>query len=182
MNQIASLNFTSIPSTLFNRTILLIGDSIDRANAQYTCHLLNGTYTITKPGDSYWPQDDISNDPEIKAAWKPNSYSERSFPTVCHVKSIDLMIMNVFHFGLDQEDYFTWKDQYGPPYNSEDRIEQIAVPLVQKVGREIDILEFSSGVRPRLHLNVFLFSAQSIPDSSSFNHPHHSSQINSSGI
>jgi len=54
--------------------------------------------------------------------------------------------MNVFHFGLDQEDYFTWKDQYGPPYNTEDRVDKIALPLVEKVGRRIDILEFSSGV------------------------------------
>lgn len=135
----------SIPSALYNRTILLIGDSIDRANAQYTCHLLKGSYTITNPGDRYWPQDDISNDPNI-TGWKPNEYSARSFPTICHVGSIDLMIMNVFHFGLDQEDYFTWKDQYGPPYDTEDRVLEIAKPLADKVGRRIDILEFSSGV------------------------------------
>lgn len=145
VNQVASLNAstsTSLPKALYNRTILLIGDSVDRANNQYTCHLLSGNYTITKPGHPYWAQDDIPD----KSAWKPNQYSERSFPTICHVESVDLFIMNVFHFGLDEEDYFTWKDQYGPPYTVEERIEQIALPLIEKVGRKVDILEFSSGV------------------------------------
>lgn len=148
INRIASNNLTLIPSSLYNRTLLLIGDSIDRGNVQYTCHLLKGEYTITKPGDKYWPQADISDNDEsnVEGRWKPNEYSERSFPTICHVKSIDLIIMNVFHFGLDKEDYFTWKDQYGPPYNTETRIEEIALPLVEKVGRAVDILEFSSGV------------------------------------
>lgn len=142
--RIASSNLSSIPTALYNRTILLIGDSIDRANTQYTCHLLSGNYTITKPGDPHWPQEDIPS--TLEKGWKPNAYSERSYPTICHIESIDLMIMNVFHFGLDQEDYFTWKDQYGPPYTVEERIQQIALPLIEKVGRKIDILEFSSGV------------------------------------
>jgi hypothetical protein len=156
VNRVASLNSTSIPSALYNRTILLIGDSIDRANAQYTCHILKGDYSITKPGDAYWPQVDISNDPNV-GGWKPNSYSERSFPTICHVKSIDLMIMNVFHFGLDREDYFTWKDQYGPPYITEDRIEEIALPLIARIDRDIDIVEFSSGVRSLSLFYSYLF-------------------------
>lgn len=158
INRIASGDLTSIPSSLYNRTILLIGDSIDRANVQYTCHLLKGDYTITKPGDKYWPQANIPNNKEnnkdeanVKGEeqeedWKPNEYSERSYPTICYIKKIDLLIMNVFHFGLDKENYFTWKDQYGPPYHTELRIKEIALPLIEKVGREIDIVEFSSGV------------------------------------
>lgn len=163
IQRIASLSSSSnsstsspIPSSLYNRTILLIGDSIDRANAQYTCHLLSGNYSITHPGDVYWAQDDITSDPNSEG-WKPNSYSDRSFPTICHVESIDLVIMNVFHFGLDQEEYFTWKDQYGPPYTTEERIDQIARNLVERVGRKIDILEFSSGVSGPLLCNLSQF-------------------------
>ena len=65
---------------------------------------------------------------------------------MCYIESVDLLLVNVFHFGLDEEEYFGWKDQYGPPYNTQDRIEQIAMPLMQKIGRKPDIVEFSSGV------------------------------------
>lgn len=47
---------------------------------------------------------------------------------------------------MDKDGYFEWKDQYGPPYSVEDRIDQIAIPLIRNLGRRIDIIEFSSGV------------------------------------
>ncbi|KAL7004442.1 hypothetical protein EMMF5_005993 [Cystobasidiomycetes sp. EMM_F5] len=56
------------------------------------------------------------------------------------------MIVNVFHFGLDEDTYFGWKDQYGPPYKTEDRIRQIALPLADKLQRSIDIVEFGAGL------------------------------------
>ena len=135
----------SVPHKLHRRTILAIGDSIDRNNADYGCKLLNGTYTTIQPGHPYWPQDDIPG------VWTPNEYSHRSFPAMCHVESIDLLLVNVFHFGLDEEEYFGWKDQFGPPYNTEMRVEDIAMPLMQKIGRKPDIVELSSGVRQTFH-------------------------------
>lgn len=39
----------TLPEELHGRTILLIGDSIDRNNVAYSCNLLNGTYTTIQP-------------------------------------------------------------------------------------------------------------------------------------
>lgn len=129
-----------------NRTILLVGDSIDRNNIQYACYLLQGEHGIVLPDTPLWPQPEISITNPGPNSWQPNEYSARSFPTSCHIASIDLMIVNVFHFGLDEDTYFGWKDQYGPPYKTEDRIRQIALPLADKLQRSIDIVEFGAGV------------------------------------
>lgn len=56
------------------------------------------------------------------------------------------MLVNIFHFGLDEDGFFSTKDQYGPPYTTEERIKQIAMPLVEKIGRPVDIVEFGTGV------------------------------------
>ena len=137
----------AIPRDLHHRTILLVGDSIDRGNAAYSCRILNGTYRTVSPESELWPQADI---PAANGSgWQPNEYSHRSYPALCHVAEYGLLIANIFHFGLDDSgDYFGFKDQYGAPGKAEDRIEQIALPLVHKLGRQVDIVEFSSGVGP----------------------------------
>ena len=121
------------------------GDSIDRGNAAYSCRILNGTYTTISPESDLWPQADIPA--ANNSGWQPNEYSHRSYPALCHVAEYDLLIANIFHFGLDDTgDYFGFKDQWGAPGKTESRIEQIALPLVHKLGRCVDIVEFSSGV------------------------------------
>lgn len=134
-----------LPQAFKNRTIFLFGDSIDRNNIEFTCSMLQGRRDIILPDTPLWPQSSISSDPKVRG-WKPNKYSARSFPTFCHIEEIDLMFVNVFHFGLDEEGYFEWKDQYGPPYTVEERMREIVLPLVGKLQRRIDIFSFGSGV------------------------------------
>jgi len=135
----------SLPQAFKNRTIFLFGDSIDRNNIEFACKMLQGKHDSILPDTPLWPQEAVSNDPNVKG-WKPNQYSARSFPTFCHIEPLDLMIVNVFHFGLDEEGYFEWKDQYGPPYSVEQRLQEIVVPLIEKLQRPIDVFSFGSGL------------------------------------
>lgn len=147
LQKIAGWDIHSLPRSIFNRTILVIGDSIDRNNVEYSCRLAGGKYTAILPDTIHWPQPAISvSHPADGSQWRPNEYSPRSYPAICHIESIDLLLLNVFHFGLDEEEYFTWKDQYGPPYRTDDRVKEIVIPLVQKIGRKVDLVEFASGV------------------------------------
>ncbi|KAL7004444.1 hypothetical protein EMMF5_005995 [Cystobasidiomycetes sp. EMM_F5] len=107
------------------------------------CALLQGEMTLVDMNSPLWPQPNIQTD---FPAWRPNGQSPHSYPRICHIRSIDLMLVNIFHFGLDEDGFFSTKDQYGPPYTTEERIKQIAMPLVEKIGRPVDIVEFGTGL------------------------------------
>lgn len=40
---------------------------------------------------------------------------DASHPRTCYSPELDFLLVSVFHFGADEEDYWKDKDQYNPP-------------------------------------------------------------------
>ncbi|WWC63745.1 uncharacterized protein I303_106350 [Kwoniella dejecticola CBS 10117] len=53
----------------------------------------------------------------------------------CHVPGIDLMIVQVFNYGLDEKNFWTFREDYIPPYTVETRISSLALPYIRAIGR-----------------------------------------------
>ncbi|WWC63725.1 uncharacterized protein I303_106330 [Kwoniella dejecticola CBS 10117] len=53
----------------------------------------------------------------------------------CHVPGVDLMIVQVFNYGLDQSGFWTFREDYIPPYTIESRISLLASPYITAMGR-----------------------------------------------
>lgn len=144
VQRLASGETSDLPRELYNRTILLIGDSIDRNNLERSCELVNGEFTVIQPETKLWPQPEILRQEVLTP--KQAEKSLRSYPRTCYIASIDLFLVNVYHFGLDEDEYFVTRASYKPPYKVEDRLRTIAAPLMDRIGRSPDIVTFSSGV------------------------------------
>ncbi|WVF65291.1 hypothetical protein IAT40_000015 [Kwoniella sp. CBS 6097] len=53
----------------------------------------------------------------------------------CHLPGIDLMVIQVFNFGLDEKNFWAMRDDFVPPYTIEDRLSQLAIPYLQAANR-----------------------------------------------
>ncbi|WVQ92967.1 hypothetical protein IAU59_000029 [Kwoniella sp. CBS 9459] len=53
----------------------------------------------------------------------------------CHLPGIDLMVIQVFNFGLDEKNFWAMRDDFVPPYTVEDRLSQLAIPYLQAANR-----------------------------------------------
>lgn len=130
-----------------NRTILLFGDSTERDHVRYACELLQGEHGVILPDTPFWPQPEISIAKPRRGYWLPNEYSARYYPTLCRIRAIDLMIVNVYHYGLQEDGDDDRSVELVPPYGIADRVSQVVAPLMGKIGRNVDIVEFGVGVR-----------------------------------
>ncbi|WRT69320.1 uncharacterized protein IL334_006304 [Kwoniella shivajii] len=53
----------------------------------------------------------------------------------CHIPGIDLMVIQVFNYGLDEKNFWTLRGDYIPPYTIESRLTLLAAPYIRKAGR-----------------------------------------------
>ncbi|TIB60445.1 hypothetical protein E3P78_03154 [Wallemia ichthyophaga] len=113
-----------------NKTILIMGDSIARETVKYFCNLLGED--VVNLGDDH-PWSPFAGEGEAQtynlSQSKSKSHShgkraprESSLPNICYIPSIDLMLIQSFHFGMDTDAFFASKEQYNPPNNYEDRL------------------------------------------------------------
>ncbi|GAA5865733.1 hypothetical protein JCM8547_002760 [Rhodosporidiobolus lusitaniae] len=147
---------------LHNKTALLIGDSISREHVENFCQLLGEESEVVRPSHRW----SASGAPQ-RAATKAQHLLERpkrlhgrgyrvvrdaSRPRVCYIPRFDFLLVSVFHFGLDQEDY--WRDSRMPQYSApglfEHRLTDQITPLIANIradGRPTapDYVEVSSG-------------------------------------
>ncbi|KAK4700443.1 hypothetical protein P7C70_g5803, partial [Phenoliferia sp. Uapishka_3] len=158
----APLHASSDFSWLQNKTVLLIGDSISREHVENFCTLMGLESEIVRKSHKYSPQPTAVR-PAGKAGHaieKPARLSSRGFrvvrdaslPRICYVPKYDFLLASVFHFGLDQEDY--WRGSRMPQYSSpgmfEHRLSDTIQPLIANMradGRPNapDYVEVSSG-------------------------------------
>ncbi|KZO93833.1 hypothetical protein CALVIDRAFT_529306 [Calocera viscosa TUFC12733] len=125
---------------LHNRTVLLVGDSVTRNTVQQFCELL-GKESIKIERGHTWDLFD-----QIPQEWIPAEWAERenwedwlrdkenmSRPRVCYIPEWDFAIVSIFHWGMDDTDYWRTKDQYNPPGLLEQRMQVIAIPLLERL-------------------------------------------------
>ncbi|TIA89317.1 hypothetical protein E3P99_02107 [Wallemia hederae] len=114
-----------------NRTILVMGDSIARETVKYFCSFL-GQQTMNLDDDHVWSplrrrtdaQEDEEQEDSAQHLHQHHSRAPResSLPNVCYIPTLDLMLIQSFHFGMDTDNFFAEKEQYNPPNNYEDRL------------------------------------------------------------
>ena len=121
-------------SWLQNRTILVIGDSVDRYATQFFCELVNS---------QFWYSDMTDLDIEVQHDY----WSPKSNPTICRVDYYDFEIVSFFHFGLqnDSEEFWSFKDGYTAPGLMENRI-PLLQSLFKKHNRQPDMIIMGSGI------------------------------------
>ncbi|GAA5833170.1 hypothetical protein JCM9279_001446 [Rhodotorula babjevae] len=149
---------------LHNKTALLIGDSVSRELVENFCILMGEEFEVLRPGHHWSPPAPLREPVKAKhAPGRPSRLHSRGFrvvrdasrPRICYVPKLDFLLVSVFHFGLDQEDY--WRDspmrmpQYESPGMFEHRLHDSIQPLVENIradGRRTapDYVEVSSGM------------------------------------
>lgn len=127
-------------SWLQHKTVLIIGDSVDRNNVNFFCSLANSTnvrvtsmtnFNETVMGDT--DLDPTNRDP-----------GDLSKPRICRIDEYDFEIINFFHFGLFETELWEEKRVYTPPGVMEQRIPMLK-KLMEDYGREPDMILLASG-------------------------------------
>jgi hypothetical protein len=119
---------------LHGKTLLLIGDSVDRNNAAYLCDFLNGTTRVTS----------LTN---LNEDFPASERTAGSHPTVCRLEAHDFEIITFFHYGMhDQgEEIWTYKSSYTPP-----GLFQTRIPLLETLfatyHRQPNLITLTSGI------------------------------------
>ncbi|KAL7410015.1 hypothetical protein BDY24DRAFT_401115 [Mrakia frigida] len=131
------------------RTVLMIGDSTVREQLVQFCDHIGQTPTILSASGT-----------------APHTLLEKrggrsaSLPRTCYSPELDFLLVSVFHFGADEEDYWKDKDQYNPPGLFETRMKELILPLtkdldllvpkearsVEGKSRRVDLVEVSTGL------------------------------------
>ncbi|GJN90899.1 hypothetical protein Rhopal_003913-T1 [Rhodotorula paludigena] len=147
---------------LSNKTALLIGDSVSREHVDYFCQLLGEESEVLRPGHHWAPAAPVRAPMKAQhSIERPKRLNQRGFrvvrdasrPRICYIPKLDFLLVSVFHFGLDQEDY--WRDsrmpQYAAPGLFEHRLMDQVQPLINNIradGRRTapDYVEINSGM------------------------------------
>lgn len=119
---------------LQNKTLLLIGDSVDRYFTQFFCELTDSDYRRANMTDL---------DPPVER----DDLSFKTSPVVCRNDYYDFEIISFSHYGLQNqsEEFWTFKKGYTKPGLIENRIPMIA-PLLEKHNRQPDMIIMTSGI------------------------------------
>ena len=122
---------------LKGRTVLLVGDAVERNNLEFFCELVNSTdirttplreaHSVLRPGNT------------IKEA------SDLTRPKVCRVEEYDFEIISFFHYGMNDKDIWKDKEIYTPPGLLEQRM-PILWDLLYYHDRNPDIVLLASGI------------------------------------
>ncbi|GAA6001062.1 hypothetical protein JCM10207_007395 [Rhodosporidiobolus poonsookiae] len=141
-----------------NRTIAILGDSVDRDHNEHFCQFVGGWHEMIgvdhpmsppyPPGQELPPEDYKSY---FTGAREWPNYGQ-SRPYVCHVEALNFRILNVFHYGFrNATDFIEHHPHYYPPATVEDRLDQIVVPLIRSLSENFgtsptpDILSVAPG-------------------------------------
>jgi len=139
---------------LENRTVVLLGSSVDRNHIHHFCWALNADLQLIQ-------SDDPRDAPPFKNGYdeflKPPNVGTPSsdfmnHPWVCHLPQWNFMLYNVFAYGVMEpsdwdEEWFKKEPHYYPPFATPLRVEHLVKPLQKNLNRtSLDILSFSASL------------------------------------
>ncbi|CAH7666041.1 hypothetical protein BY996DRAFT_4575004 [Phakopsora pachyrhizi] len=122
---------------LRNRTILILGDSVDRNSLQHFCQLISRPIRLTTWGGSN----------------QTDNLDHRGLPHLCRIDELDFSAVNGFHYGMDDIDLFNDPNRH-PDWHSpgkfEDRLEELISPYLRShipgSRRKPSLVVWSSGL------------------------------------
>ncbi|KAM0751853.1 hypothetical protein T439DRAFT_325043 [Meredithblackwellia eburnea MCA 4105] len=144
---------------LKNRTVVIFGDSVDRGHNEHFCNnFVRGKWEMigtTHPWSPPYPKGrelppEGYRDHLTGLRQWPNY--DQSRPYLCHIESLNLQILSVFHYGFHPSD--GWIENHAhhyPPAGVEDRFDSIVIPIMKKISETYnkspipDIVEFTPG-------------------------------------
>lgn len=122
---------------LKGRTVLLVGDAVERNNLEFFCELVNSTDIKTTA---------LRNiDSVLRPGNAIKEVNDLTLPKICRVKEYDFEIISFFHYGMHDEDIWKDKQGYTPPGLLEKRITLIWEFLYDH-DREPDVVLLASGI------------------------------------
>jgi len=123
---------------LQGKTVVLIGDSVDRNNVRFFCEWANASEHLRITSSTDLREDDVDaiNDPE-----GPKTHPK---PRVCRIEEYDFELINFFHYGIEEGDLWREHHTYLPPGPIEERM-KIFQSLLENYGRSPDLLLINSG-------------------------------------
>ncbi|KAK4701444.1 hypothetical protein P7C70_g4789, partial [Phenoliferia sp. Uapishka_3] len=134
------------PAFAHNRTIVLMGDSVDRGHMVDFCVFMHGSLDSVMAGhelDIPYPPGEERPPPGsqspffINGDW-PNY--EQSRPKVCYVARYNLAVVSIFFYGFRPDDDFVLnREHYYPPAEAKYRFDQILLPLLAKVADRYNV-------------------------------------------
>ncbi|KZP01819.1 hypothetical protein CALVIDRAFT_594494 [Calocera viscosa TUFC12733] len=159
---------------LRGRTVLLFGDSIDRLHLSHFCSFLGLDSRAIDASDALYPPELTELERQLAQDRGRPFESLRGRPFVCHAPRSDLLLLWVFYSGSDDGQstpsppslFYTpappfepapgpwgprafWpqaSEHFNPPLLAEDRFHQLALPLLQSLGRShVDLVELGLG-------------------------------------
>jgi hypothetical protein len=127
-------------SWLQHKTVLMIGDSVDRNNLNFFCSLVNSSSVRVTSMTNFNETviGDTDTDPTNK---DPGDLTK---PRICRVEEYDFEIINFFHFGLHEYEMWTEKKVYTAPGVYKERIPMLK-KLMADYGRQPDMILLASG-------------------------------------
>lgn len=120
-----------------NKTIVLFGDSIERDHVTLFCSIIgreaevikgNHQFAVTAGGPSHESttarleeRQKLKKDRSRRIALK--GLQESTLPRICYIEELNFMVANVYHFGLDEQDFWKGLDSFHPPGSVEERLQ-----------------------------------------------------------
>jgi len=125
------------------RTVLLMGDSVDRDHNEHICGFLEGEFRFID-----W---DHPASPAPPPGVKPGGGNTQSRPYECYIARYEFRIVSVFHFGFrpahQEGEWLLQSPHFYEPSTPEDRFDLVARPLAAALGAHPvpDLFSFTSG-------------------------------------
>lgn len=120
-----------------NKTVILFGDSIERDHVTLFCSIMgreaetikgNHRLAVTAGGPSHdsssarlEERQKLKKDRSRRIALK--GMQESTLPRICYVEELNFMVANLYHFGLDEQDFWKSLDSFHPPGSVEERLQ-----------------------------------------------------------
>ncbi|KDE04566.1 hypothetical protein MVLG_05034 [Microbotryum lychnidis-dioicae p1A1 Lamole] len=121
-------------SFLKDRTILILGDSVDRNALHHFAEMLGlPRYCV--------PYDDFSQKGVVPTGW-----DDRGIPWVIEVPWLGLTLTNGFFYGVDDEDNFKQQPDWHAPGKAEDRTDQLFKVHTAQLPQEPSFISLHSGL------------------------------------
>jgi hypothetical protein len=124
------------------KTVLMVGDSIDRNHVEFFCHLVGRRTSLSAADDmtNLTPMTVFGDD--IRAV----DIKFITHPRVCAIEEYDFELWSFAHYGLSENGSFVdWRPQYTPPALIDERILHLLKPMWDRYHRKPDMILMNSG-------------------------------------
>lgn len=120
---------SELQSVLQNRTVLLVGDAVDRTMIQSLCSLL-GHDSVSVDANHIWG-DALKHVPSAHTSSADHKSSDALLADYCYEPVHDTLFTSFYHYGADTDDLWRKQEAYSPPSLFEHRMTDLLGPYLK---------------------------------------------------